>query len=193
MGCFASLDVKSPLLQMHIIMMTTYRLLLYLNMTEGKEHLYSVFWMWSSMGKKCLFWVECDVLFLSVCLGGMGRGCESSGTGWENPPLPPGGTPSPSTSPTSPSLTTLWGTSVTPSPVSATYVHQLVVKKNHNFEFSHLKKKRSHSSWVVASWTPLAFCLGYVEISKSSTTSLHERKHCLFVVWVGANQLTVSC
>lgn len=71
--------------------------------------------------------LELNVMCCScLCLGGRGKGCGSSGTGWENPPLPPGGTPSPLTSPTPPSPTTLWGTSATPSPVSATYVHSSV-------------------------------------------------------------------
>lgn len=68
-------------------------------------------------------------LFLSLCVSGeRGRGYESSGTGWENPPLPPGGTPSPLTSPSSPSPTTLWGTSTTHWPLSAMYVDQSMLK-----------------------------------------------------------------
>ncbi len=59
---------------------------------------------------------------LCVCVGERGRGCESSGTGWESPPLSPGGTPSPQTSPSSPSPTTQWGTSVTHSLPSAMWV-----------------------------------------------------------------------
>lgn len=138
--------------------MTAYRLLLFWMWPEAKKAF--IFSVLCSVlkGKKqvlLLIWWQCEVQNLtfchmlesnvsrdserlvfhffvpvSVCLGERGRGCESSGTGWENPPLPPGGTPSPPTTPSSPSPTTPWGTPVTSLPLSAMYVHQSVFEES---------------------------------------------------------------
>lgn len=113
-----------------------------------------------------------------VCLGERGRGYESSGTGRENPPFPRGGTPSPPTSPTSPSPTTLWGTSATPSPVSAMYVNNLSVgtkKPSRCWIFRLQIWLAPPEMWSRGQWAASFLFRGVLNYP-SSATSLHERK-----------------
>ena len=93
---------------------------------------------WSGDNMNCGIWIMFDLSLterhfvfmcsiVSMCSGEMGRGCECSGTGWESPPSPPGGTPSPRTSHLSRSPTTPSGPSATLTLISATWVHPPVI------------------------------------------------------------------
>lgn len=97
---------------------------------------------------------------LSLCvLGGRGRGYESSGTGWESPLSPPGGTPSPPTCPSSPSPITPWETSVPHSSLSVTWVYQSVTTVWYCLKGSihphHKKKNNIFSPLPVVVWSHL--------------------------------------
>lgn len=109
------------------------------------------------------------VIPVCVYLGERGTGYESIGTAWGNHPLPPGGTPSPLTSPTSPSPTTQWGMSVTPSPLSVMYV-------GHSALWVGVK------TWITKEVRVREIVLVYVEICKTcSSTSLDwQRKEFYF-------------
>lgn len=135
-----------------------------------------------------------EVFFASVCvcLGERGRGWESSGTGWENPPLPPGGTPSPLTSPTSPSSTILWGTSVTLSPASAMYVNPSVGKKHQFGIFSSQIGLAPPEMWSHGHWVVL-FCLGVCWNIRPPHPLCTKESLLHFFVSFTTEQLPVSC